>query len=104
MTKETPPVFAQQAELTLSRAIYPTAWGCGGAPYTHRSALEHTRAALRALARAGYQVCRNRRGAGHAAPAVAPLLAALEDIRALPADAPITQAKKIADKALGYEP
>lgn len=94
------PVFASQAEHTLAKSIYPTAWGCGGAPYTPRSALEHTRAALRALANAGYQISRNRLGAGHAVPATAELIAALEAICDLPSDAPLKEAKGRATAAL----
>ena len=69
-----------QAELVLARALYPTAWGCGGAAYTPKSALEHTRAALRGLRRAGYQISRTRLGAGYAVPQTAALLKALHEV------------------------
>lgn len=74
-------IFADKAEWAIARSIYPTAWGHEGSAYTPKTALEHTRAAIRSLRRAGYEIVRNRLGAGHSVPEVANLIRALEMIR-----------------------
>lgn len=92
-----------QEIITLARAIYPTAWGCGGQPYSPKSATQHTLRAVRSLNRAGYQICRNRLGAGHAVPEVAALLSALESIRDADDKQTVKALKAIAAKALKAE-